>query len=151
MIGDLKINNIDAFERYGINIEDGAISTLMTPAPMKGFIENKSRLRHGKVVLTKYPRYDEREITLPFHLIAKTKEDFFQKYHLFCEEVLSKGRIELITKYEPNVVYRLDYLSCTQFRQFIREMAVFSLKVSEPDPTNRGITDKYAQVDTQDS
>lgn len=139
MTGDVTINNADAFERYGINLEDGALSTLMTPPPMKEFIESKSRMKHGKTVIAKAPKYDAREITLPFHLIAKSKEEFFQKYNLFCEEVLAQGKFELKTRYQPNVVYRLVYVSCTQFRQFIREMAVFSLKVSEPDPTDRAI------------
>ena len=138
MIGDLKINNIDAFSRYGINLEDGALSTLMTPVPMKEFVENKSRLRHGKTVIAQSAKIDSREMTLPFHLLAKTKEEFFQKYNLFCQEVFSGGTFYIETKYQPGVVYRLVYLSCNQFRQFVREMAVFSLKVSEPDPTNRG-------------
>lgn len=139
MIGDIKINNADAFERYGINLEDGALSTLMTPPSMKEFIESKSRLQHGKKVITKLPKYDSREITLPFHLIAKSKEEFFEKYRLFCNEVLSNGKFELSTRYEPGVVYRLVYLNCTQFSQYIREMAVFSLKVVEPDPTDRAV------------
>lgn len=137
MTGDVTINNIDAFDRYGINLEDGALSVLMTPSPMKEFIESRSRLKHGKTVIAKSPKYDSREIALPFHLIAKNKTDFFAKYKLFCDEVLSKGKFELKTRFEPDVTYRLVYISCTQFRQFIREMAVFSLKVSEPDPTNR--------------
>lgn len=139
MFGDVTINNADAFERYGINLEDGALSTLMTPPSMKEFIESKSRLHHGKKVIAKLPKYDAREITLPFHLIAKSKDEFFQKYNLFCDEVLAPGKFELKTRYQPDVVYRLVYLNCTQFRQFIREMAVFSLKVSEPDPTDRAI------------
>lgn len=155
MVGDVTINingnDYDAFTRWGINLEDGAISALMTPAPMKDFIENRSRKAHGKQVITKLPRYAERELTLPFHIIAKTKEEFFYKYNLFCNEVLSQGAFTLKTKYQPQmtlsvggetktipeVVYHLIYISCTQFREFISEMAVFSLKVSEPDPTNR--------------
>lgn len=137
MKGDVTINSFDAFVRYGINLEDGALSTLMTPAPMKDYIEGKSRLKHGKSVVTKNVMYDSREITLPFHLIAKSKDEFFQKYSLFCEEVLSKGKFELRTKYQSGVVYRFVYLSCTQFRQFMQEMAVFSLKVEEPNPTDR--------------
>lgn len=137
MKGDVTINSYDAYARYGINLEDGAISTLMTPPPMKDFIENNSRLRHGKSVLAKLPKYDSREITLPFHLIAKSKDEFFKKYNLFCEEVLAKGRFELKTKFQTGVVYRLVYISCTQFSQYNQEMAVFALKVEEPDPTDR--------------
>ena len=142
MYGDVTINNADAFERYGINLEDGALSALMTPPPMKEFIESRSRLKHGKTVIAKVPKYDDREITLPFHLIAKNKAEFFTKYNLFCEEVLAKAKFELKTRFQPDVVYRLVYLSCTQFSQFIREMAVFSLKVSEPDPTDRAISNE---------
>lgn len=142
MLGDVTINNVDAFERYGINLEDGALSALMTPPPMKEFIESRSRLKHGKTVIAKTPKYDDREITLPFHLIAKNKADFFTKYNLFCEEVLAKGKFELKTRFQPGVVYRLVYLNCTQFRQFIREMAAFSLKVSEPDPTDRAVSNE---------
>lgn len=142
MFGDVTINNADAFERYGINLEDGALSALMTPPPMKEFIESRSRLKHGKTVIAKVTKYDDREITLPFHLIAKSKTEFFTKYNMFCKEVLAKGKFEIKTKYQPNVVYRLVYISCTQFRQFIQEMAVFSLKVSEPDPTDRAISNK---------
>lgn len=137
MIGDLKINGKDAFERYGINIEDGALCSLITPPPMKEFVESTSRVRHGKSVVVKDPKYDSREITLPFHLIAKSQADFFKKYNLFCSEVLSQGKFELQTKFQTGVVYRLVYLSCTQLRQFKQELAVFSLKVEEPDPTDR--------------
>lgn len=137
MQGDLTINGIDAFIRYGINLEDGALSALMTPPPIKEFIENESRLQHGKKVIARWPKYDERELTLPFHLIANNKEDFFRKYNLFCEEVLALGEFELKTRFQPDVVYRLIYLNCTQFSQFIREMAAFALKVSEPNPANR--------------
>lgn len=137
MTGDVTINNIDAFDRYCINLEDGALSALMTPAPMKEFIESKSRVRHGKVIIAKNPKYDSREITLPFHIVAKSKDEFFRRYQLFCDEVLSAGTFELRTKFQPGVVYRLVYLSCIQFRQFVERMAVFSLKVIEPDTTNR--------------
>ncbi len=137
MTGDVTINGVDAYARYGVNLEDGALSTLMTPAPMKEFIDGKSRLRHGKSVVVKNARYDSREMTLPFHLIAGSRDEFFAKYALFCSEVLSKGKFELRTKYQSGVVYRLVYLSCTQFRQFMQEMAVFSLKVEEPNPADR--------------
>lgn len=151
MTGDVTINNYDAFTRWGVNLEDGALSALMTPAPMKEFIESKSRVAHGKKIITKAPKVDAREVTLPFHIMAKTKEEFFDKYNLFCEEVLKPGAFTLKTKYQPQrtkivggvaqtipeVVYHLVYLSCTQFSQYDQRLGRFSLKVAEPDPTNR--------------
>ncbi len=136
MTGDVWINGKDAFTQYGINLEDGALSALMTPAPMKDYIEGKSRMRNGKTVIAN-PRYDSREITLPFHLIAADKTEFFGKYSLFCSEVLAGGTFTLKTKYQSGVVYRLVYLSCSQFSQYCQSLAKFSLKVEEPDPTDR--------------
>lgn len=137
MTGDVTINGYDAFTRYGVNLEDGALSTLMTPAPMKDFVEGKSRARHGKSVIVNNAKYDSREMTLPFHLIAVSKDAFFEKYALFCSEVLSKGKFELKTRYQSDVVYRLVYISCSQFSQYGQSLAKFSLKVEEPDPTDR--------------
>ncbi len=134
MTGDVTINGYDAFTRWGINLEDGALSALMTPPPLKEFVENTSRLEHGKRVIATNPKYAERELTLPFHIIASSKSDFLGKYGLFCTDVLSKGTICLSTRYQTGVYYNLIYVSCTQFRQFQQEMAVFSLKVIEPNP-----------------
>ena len=150
IIGDILINGEDAI-KWGLNLEEGALSALMTPPPMKDFIESRSRLQSGSRVITKSPRYDSRTISLPFHIVAKTKEDFFNKYAAFCDDVLSKGAFTLETRYQqrrtiidngkeitiPPVVYHLVYVSCTQFSQYQREMAKFTLKVIEPNPNDR--------------
>lgn len=139
MTGDVFINGLDAFSNWGINFEDGALSALMCPAPMKSFIQSKRRLQHGKTVVNKEPRYDERDISLPFHLLAKTKEEFLTKFSGFCSSVLANGAFTVTTRYQTGVMYRLQYLSCSQFTQYEQEKAIFVLKVCEPDPTNRSI------------
>ena len=115
----------------------------MTPAPNKEFISNKYRSKDGKSVIKHNPRLDEREITLPFNMTAKDSDTFMTNYASFCEEVLANGELVIRTRFQPNVWYRCIYLSCTQFSQFIREMAKFSLKLNEPDPSDRGETSKY--------
>ena len=139
MKGDVTINGKDAYTEWGINLEDGALSALMTPPPMKDYIESSSRLKHGTRILPENARCDAREITLPFHIIAPDRAAFFENYKKFCNDVLLKGVMEITTKYDKNVCYRLVYLSCTQFTQYVREMAIFSLKVKEPNPTNRAL------------
>lgn len=139
MINDIKINGIDAFTEWGINLEDGAISALMNPSPMKEFIVSKNRVSHGSRYVTCNAKFDERELTIPFHLIAKSREEFFTKYNKFCNEVLGKGTFELTSRFIPGAVFRLIYITCNQFRQFDGRLAVFSLKVKEPDPTNRNV------------
>lgn len=137
MQGDVTINGADAYTTYGLNLEDGALSALMTPAPTKEFIETKSRLSSGKKVIVNSPKLDSRELTLPFHIVGSTKEEFLSNYSLFCSNVLANGSFTLETKYQQGVVYNLIYLSCTQFRQYQQSMGIFSLKVLEPDPTDR--------------
>ena len=131
------IDGKDAFTEWGINFEDGALSALMTPAPKKESYKSSSRISNGVSVLPNSDKFDEREITLPFHLFADTKEDFFAKYAKFCNEVLAKDSFELSTRYQQGVVYRLRYKSCPQFTQYRQEMVIFQLKVEEPNPTDR--------------
>lgn len=151
MTNDITINGYDAYTRWGINLEEGALSALLAPPPIKAFIESRSRNANGKVVITKTPKWDSRDLTLPFHIIAPTKDKFYYQFNKFCEEVLKNGVITLSTKYQhartlivdnvavtmPKVVYHLVYVSCTQFRQYQQGMGIFSLKVTEPDPSDR--------------
>ena len=51
MIGELFINGKDAYTTWGISMDDTSLSALMTPAPNKDLVENKSRLEHGKRVM----------------------------------------------------------------------------------------------------
>lgn len=141
--GQLYINGKDAYLTWGIFLDETALSALMTPAPNKEFISNKYRSKDGKSVIKHNPRLDEREITLPFNMTAKDSDTFMMNYARFCEEVLAKGELVICTRFQPNVWYRCIYLSCTQFSQCIREMAKFSLKLNEPDPSDRGETSKY--------
>lgn len=142
--GQLYINGKDAYLTWGIFLDETALSALMTPAPNKEFISNKYRSKDGKSVIKHNPRLDEREITLPFNMTAKDSDTFLTNYARFCEEVLARGELVISTRFQPNVWYRCIYLSCTQFSQCIREMAKFSLKLNEPDPSDRGETSKYA-------
>lgn len=141
--GQLLINGKDAYTEYGIFMDDTALSTLMTPAPNKEFISNKYRSKDGKSVIRHNPRLDEREITIAFNMSAKTSDEFLSNYGKFCEEVLATGQVTIHTSFQPTVWYRCIYLSCTQFSEFMRELAKFSLKLNEPDPTDRGEASKY--------
>ena len=142
--GQLYINGMDAYTTWGIFLEETALSALMTPAPNKEFISNKYRSKDGKTVIKHNPRLDEREITITFNMTAKDADIFMANYAKFCEEVLAKGELVIRTRFQPNVWYRCIYLSCTQFSQFIQEMAKFSLKLNEPDPSDRGVTSKHS-------
>lgn len=136
--GDFYINGKDTYTTWGISMDTSSLSSLMTPPPMKEFIENKSRLEHGKRVVTSNPKVDERSLTLTFNLTAKSEEQFFARYNAFCEE-LATGVLHIKSKYQPNVVYKTIYISCNQFTQFMRGIAKFSLRLVEPNPKDRSV------------
>lgn len=136
MTGELYMNGKDAYATWGISMDGTSLSALMTPAPSKVLIENKSRLEHGKSVVTSNPKQDERSLTLQINLTAPNADVFFARYNSFCEE-LATGVLEIKTKYQPTVVYKTIYLSCSQFSQFMQGIGKFSLKLNEPNPNNR--------------
>lgn len=138
MIGELFINGKDAYMEWGISMDDTALSALMTPAPNKEFVENKSRLEHGKRVVAANPKKDERNLTLQINLTAPDKDIFFARYDSFCKE-LATGVLEIRTKYQTNILYRTVYLSCQQFSQFMQGIGKFVLKLNEPNPADRTI------------
>ncbi|EJX09584.1 hypothetical protein EVA_02305 [gut metagenome] len=139
MTGDLFINGKDAYTEWGISLDPMSLSALMTPAPNKPLIESKSARMDGKQVIVgtaNPPKMDEREITLTLNLTARTETIFFANYEKFCTE-LSKGILDIRTRFQPQVTYHTIYLSCIQFTQFMRGLAKFSLKLNEPNPKNR--------------
>lgn len=140
MKGDLYINGYDAYDKWGINFEDGAFATLIAPPPMKDFVQNASRLQHGVRITAKAPRYDSRDVTLPFHIIARSTSAMLDQFTLFCQQVLATGKMEICTRHNPDTLYHLWYVSCSQFSN-VGGLAKFTLKATEPDPTNRDFHD----------
>lgn len=135
MKGELFINNKDAYDTWGVSLSEGAYTTLLAPPPMKDAIVNESRLYHGKQVYN-IAKVNSRQLTLEVHFTAKSKEDFFNKYLSFCDE-LNKGELEIKTSLQPDIVYKFLYISCSQFKQFNLGIAKFSLKLEEYNPMER--------------
>lgn len=135
--GELWINGVDAYMRWGVSLSDTALSALMTPSSNKAYITNKSRLEHGTRVILNDIKVDERSVSISINLTAKDEQDFFNKYNLFCKEVLAGGKIDIKTKYQKGVEYHMVYESCSQFSQFMRGIGKFTLKLTEYNPNNR--------------
>lgn len=133
---ELYINGKDAYTTWGITMDNTGLSELMTPPANKTFIENESRLEHGKRVVASNPRIDSRNLTLQINLTAHDEEQFFERYNSFCKE-LATGMLEIETRYQSGVVYKTIYQSCSQFSQFMRGIGKFTLKLVEPNPNDR--------------
>lgn len=136
-MADLIINGFDAYRQWGIRMGDGFLDTIFAPEPMKEFIENKSRLQHGKQVLYNIPKVDERDVTLVFTLEGSSPDDYLAKYSAFKAE-LNKGKVEIKVPVLGDQVYRLTYLRSASFGLNIsRTFSKISIKFNEPNPANR--------------
>ena len=131
----------DAWDMWRLNLEDGAVTNLMTPPGLKELVKNSSRLQHGvryEIPTTGFatPKLEENNVDLPVHIISTNQTDYFQSYQSFCDMVLLRGSFSLWTKYIPHKIFRLVYHSCTNFNQCWRQISVFTLKCTEPDPND---------------
>ena len=94
-MNELLINGENAYTTWGVRMGDGFLDVLGASSPMKEFIENKSRLEHGKRVIINNPKVDEREITLSFTIEGNSQSDYQSKKKAFFDE-LYKGKICLL-------------------------------------------------------
>ncbi|MBR4886821.1 MAG: hypothetical protein IKU16_06040 [Muribaculaceae bacterium] len=131
-------------QRWGVKFTETSVTALMTPAPKKKYITNKSALSHGKQVLSggaNTPRTDERDVQLTFSLRATSLARFLMQYREFVNE-LKKGSIDLTTHIWEDTTwfketYHLNYVSCNQYAEYNGRLAKFVIKFNEPNPENR--------------
>ena len=137
-MNELLINGKDAYSTWGIRMGNGFLDVIGASSPMKEFIENKSRLEHGKRVIVNNPKIDEREITLSFTIEGNSQSDYQEKKKAFFDE-LYKGVIDIKIPVNSSDVYHLIYLgkSVTYAQSINRTFGKISMKFSDPNPANR--------------
>lgn len=135
---ELLVNGKDAYSTWGIRMGGGFLDAIGASSPMKEFIENKSRLEHGKQVIITNPKLDEREITLSFTIEGNSQSDYQTKKTAFFEE-LYKGAVDIQVPANNSDVYHLIYLgkSVTYAQGIDRTFGKLSAKFCEPNPANR--------------
>lgn len=138
MIHTVFINGIDIYKEYGAFFDSSAFSALLTPPAMKDRLQYNSRLQNGKQVDTTHNRIADRDLTLTLSLTARNEAQFIDRYTAFCE-LLRGGSLNISTNIYSDVVYKCNYLSCSQFSQFNFGIAKFTLKVNEANPADRDI------------
>lgn len=138
-MSDLLINTQDAYTTWGgVRMGEGFLDVLGASSPMKEFIENKSRLEHGKRVIINDPKIDEREITLSFTIEGNSQSDYQAKKKAFFEE-LYKGVVDIQVPANSNEIYHLIYLgkSVAYAQSLDQTFGKISAKFNEPNPANR--------------
>ena len=135
---ELLINNKNAYTTWGVRMGDKFLDTIGASSPMKEFIENKSRLEHGKRVIVNNPKLDERDITLSFTIEGNSQSDYQAKKKAFFDE-LYKGTVDIQVPANSSEIYHLIYLgkSIIYAQSLDRTFGKISMKFNEPNPANR--------------
>ena len=136
MIGDLYINSQDAWGQWKVAMGDGFIENLLLPAGNKAFIENESRLEHGKKVIYNNPRVDSREVTLTFNIHGDSESEYLENYNNFVTQ-LQSGKVILRVP-QIGKTFTLVYKKSTGFALSRSRMnSKLSVKFEEPNPMDR--------------
>lgn len=129
----------DLYATYGIRLLKGSYDTLVKYPPVKELVSNNSRLEDGIRYIAKeqYTKYNEKNLTLRFLMEeGRGISSFYARLESFLA-LIGKGMFELkITTL--NRVFRLVYRDCDRLTTFKTKHAIFELKLTEPDPTDRG-------------
>ena len=129
---------IDAYAQWGVSLDKEGLSQLMAPPPLKEYITNQSALENG-VRVVGIPKVGSRELTLGMNISANTESIFLSRYTSFCS-TLRLGTVSIITSFQPTVLYRFHFISCTQFAEYRLGVGKFMLRLSEFDPTSRSVS-----------
>lgn len=137
---DIYINGKNARTQWGVVTTSSTLDSLLMPPAVKEYVSNTSRLENGTRYDISNVKLAERDLTLEIQMIADNPDQFYSRHQNFCAE-LSKGSFDLYIDDRPDIVYHLLYRSCQQYTQFVRGIATLALKVTEPDPSNRAVTE----------
>lgn len=138
MNGNLIINGKDAFSTWGVRMGDGFLDAIDGFNEMKDYIENESRLEHGKRVITENTKVASREVTLQFTIEGSSESDYRTKKKSFQKE-LEKGAVNIKIPALGSEVYKLVYLgkSISYGLSLDRCFSKVSSKFCEPNPMDR--------------
>lgn len=138
MKGELYINGYDAWEAWGVNMDEGFLVSIDAPVSMKPFIYSESRLENGRRVDVSNPKMAHRELTIGFTITGTSKEDHKSKKDAFIKE-LQKGKFTVNIPELGDETYHLVY-SGKAVSYGLSKTGCFShfkTKVEEPDPSKR--------------
>lgn len=141
MKGELFINGKDAWEEWGVNMGKEFLDTIDSFVSLKEYIENESRLEHGKRILTEVsPKISSRELSLSFTIQGADAGDYRDKRKAFEGELL-QGRVNIVVPSLGAEVFKLVYLgrNITYAMNKSRTFSTITAKFEEPNPMDRAV------------
>ena len=128
----LYINGKDAYQQWGLQLDGGDQSgydALLAFKPLKEPVTNKNVTAEGAVVVCGTGLVDERNVSVPVHIVAKSYTDFITKKNALFTELRS-GALSVSVKRqwsipgtnksteEEEFSSTMYYTSCNQYTQF---------------------------------
>lgn len=135
---DLIINGKDAWTTWGVRMGEDFLNVIDSFNEMKDYIENESRLEHGKRVITVNTKVASREVTLQFTIEGSSESDYQTKKKSFQKE-LEKGSVNIKVPALGTDVYKLVFLGKSISYGLSRDRCFgkVSSKFCEPNPMDR--------------
>lgn len=136
MLGELYINEKDAWSNWRVRLIENSYENLLLPPPVKEYASNNFRSLHGEQLLVSNPKYDKRDVQLMFAITCDSRAEYLEKYKSFITE-LASGWITL-SVIDLNTVYKLVYSESIDLTTSgaIRS-GKLSVKFNEPNPDDR--------------
>lgn len=125
-------------DTFGITLVKGWREALLTPAPVKEYVINDSRLQHGQSVIAtpKFAKKDKRDVSISFFLEGETEEEYLQRYEDFLNKIAYSGEFCLKIP-QLKRIFKLVYSQCSQFGDYGLKKGKFVLKLTEYNPDDR--------------
>ena len=137
LLGEDDTKYVDLNE-FGVTLIRGWREALLTPAPVKSYVSNDSRLEHGisMVATADCAKANQREIDLPMFLEGETEDDYLDKLEKLFDKIAYSGEICMKVPVLKRV-FKFVYSQCTKFGDYGLKKGNFTLKLVEPNPKDR--------------
>lgn len=137
LLGEDDTKYVDLNE-FGVTLIRGWREALLTPAPVKSYVSNDSRLEHGisMVATADCSKVNQREIDLPMFLEGETEDDYLDKLEKLFNKIAYSGEICMKVPVLKRV-FKFVYSQCTKFGDYGLKKGNFTLKLVEPNPKDR--------------
>ena len=132
MKNQAKINGKDIWDTWGATLLRGSYEKLLTPPSMKEYIENESRLEHGKRINTTNAKVSSREFSLQFFIEGSSESEYLSRFQSFIQE-LEKGAVSLYVE-RLKKTYELVYTECSSYGDYGLKKGKLAVKFVEPNP-----------------
>ena len=137
LVGEADSAYVD-LDDFGVTLIRGWREALLTPAPVKEFVTNDSRIANGVSVIAspKYVKRNKREVSISMLVEGSSQDDYLYKYENFLEKIAYSGQFCLKVPCLKRV-FKLVYSQCSKYGDYGLKKGNFTLKLTEYNPVDR--------------